>query len=184
MRGCLALLLGLGLLGVSLGRTGAQEAKGLVKAVFDLARESESGKDVDKKAAALKGAFKEVRAAMQVYNARTIGGVALGGKEVRLERRLIDLGEDGITAEELKKASAGLTRLAHLNLVVAEVTRGFAPEKPAFGRGKKQWERDVEAVKEASRELLKAVKADDPRAVQAAAARVSKACNSCHDGER
>jgi hypothetical protein len=184
MRGCRVLVLGLGLFAVSLIPVSARQVKGTAKEVLDLAGESESGKDVARKAAALKGRFKEVGGAMRLYNARANGGVGYGPKGVRIERRLIDIEEDGLTAEALKKESVELTRVAHVNLVLAEVTRGFAPEKAAFGRGKKEWERDVDAVKAASAELLKAVKAADPKAVQAAAAKINKACNSCHDGER
>lgn len=183
MRVCRALMLGMGLFAGSLIAVRAQEAKGTAKVVLDLARESEDGKDVAKKAAALKPRFNSVGLVMRLYNARP-QGIGFGEKGKRIERRLIDLDEDGITAEALKKESADLTRVAHVNLVLAEVTRGFAPEKAAFGRGKKEWERDVDAMKTASAELLKAVKAADPKAVQAAAAKINKACNSCHDGER
>jgi hypothetical protein len=162
----------------------AQEAKGPAKLALELAREAEAGKDVTKRAAALAGQLKSVQAAMRLYSPRSRGGVGLGPKGVGIERRLLDLGEDGIAAEALKKESADLIRLAHVNLVVAEATRAFAPAKPFLGRGRKEWERDLGAVQEASRDFLKAVKAGDPKAVQSAAARVNKACDSCHDGAR
>ena len=63
----------------------------------------------------------------------------------------------------------------------AEVVHRFAPAKPVLGRGKKEWERDVEALMAGSRSLLKAVKANDPEAAKATAVQINNACNSCHD---
>ena len=160
----------------------AQEVKGPAKAALELARESEAGKDVAKGAAALAKRLGGVQAAMRLYSPRSRGGVGLGPRGVGIERRLVDLGEDGITSEGLKKESTDLTRLAHVNLVVAEATLAFAPAKPFLGRGKAEWGRDLGEVKEASRALLKAVEAGDPKAVQGAAVRVNNACNRCHDG--
>src|SRR5262245_46002658 len=162
----------------------AQEVKGPAQEALELARESEAGKDITKGSAALAKRLGGVQAAMRLYSPRSRGGVGLGARGVGIERRLVDLGEDGITAEALKKESADLTRLAHVNLVVAEATLAFAPAKPFLGRGKKEWGRDLGEVKEASRVRLAAVKAGDPKAVQGAAARVNDACNRCHDGAR
>jgi hypothetical protein len=184
MRVCRALMLATGIVAGSLTALSAQQAKNQAKDVLDLVRQSEEGQDVARKAAALKPKFSTVRVVMQLYNARSQGGVGFGAKGGRIERRLIDLDEDGISAEALKKESADLARVAHVNLVAAEITRGFAPDKPFLGRGKKEWDRDLDALKSASNDLLKAVKASDPKAVQSAAAKINHACNSCHDGER
>lgn len=165
----------------------AQQAKDKdrTKAVVDLASQSASGKEVAKKAASLKKLFPEVRTAMQLYNARKDGGIGFGDQGKRgIERTLVDLEEDGISKEMLSKLAPDLTRAAHLNLVLMEITRGFAPDKPFLGRGKKEWDRDVQLVLEGSRQLLKAVKAQDPKAVQAAAVQINKGCNNCHDGTR
>jgi cytochrome c556 len=101
-----------------------------------------------------------------------------------IEQKLIDLGKRELSAEALKKESADLTRLAHINQVVGEMTRSYAPARPFLGRGKKEWEQDVTALKKASQDLLKAVKASDPRAVKAAVSRINAACNSCHGDSR
>jgi hypothetical protein len=162
----------------------AQEVKGLAKEVQELAREVEAGKDVTKRAAALSKRLRDIRAAMQLYGPRSLGGVGFGPKGVGIERRLIVLDEDGLSAATLKAESADLTRLAHVTIVVADASRGFAPEKPFLGRGRKEWERDFGAVQEGSRDLMKAVQAGDAKAVRAAASRINKACDSCHDGKR
>jgi hypothetical protein len=162
----------------------AQEAKGPAREVLDLAREAEAGKDVAARAAALKKHFGNVRAAMRLFNPRSAGGLGFGPRGVAIEWKLLDLGEAGISAAELKKELAELRRIAGVSLVVAEITRTFAPEKPFLGRGKKEWERDVEAMKAASRELLKALQAGSPKDVQAAAGRINNACNNCHDGKK
>ena len=162
----------------------AQGVKGPAKSALELAREAEAGKDVTKGIAALSKQLGGVEAAMKLYGPRSRGGVGVGPKGVGIERRLLDLAEDGVSAEALKKEAADLTRLAHANVVVAEATHAFAPAKPFLGRGKKEWDRDLTAVKDGSRELLKAIREGDPKAVRSAAARVNNACNSCHDGAR
>jgi hypothetical protein len=161
----------------------AQDAKSPAREVLALARESEEGKDVTKKAAALKKHFARVRAAMNLYNPRSRNGIGFGSRGVAIERKLVELEEEVPSAETLKKESAELTRVAHLTLVMAEITRTFAPDKPFLGKGKKEWERDVDAMKAASQELLKAIKDSSPKAVQTAAARLNNACNNCHDGK-
>jgi hypothetical protein len=162
----------------------AQEAKGPGKDVLELAREAAAGKDVTAKAVALRKKFVSVRGAMNLYNRRTRGGIGFGPRGVGIEWRLVHLGEDGIAAETLKKESEELTRVARINLVMAEIVRGFAPDKEFLGRGKKEWERDVEAMKTASRSLVKALESGSPKAVQEAATRINNACNSCHDGKK
>jgi hypothetical protein len=180
---CRGLALILGALGVlAAGR--AQDVKDPGKEVLELAKEAEAGKDVARKAAALKKRLGSVRAAMRLFNPRSSGGIGHGPRGVAIEWKLLDLGDAGITTEELKKESAELRRIAQINLVLAEITRGFAPEKPFLGRGKKEWERDVEAMKTASGSLLKALEAGSAKDVQAAAARINNACNSCHDGKK
>jgi hypothetical protein len=121
---------------------------------------------------------------MRLFNPRSSGGLGFGPRGVAIEWKLLDLGDAGISAEALKKEAADLRRVAGVNLVLAEVTRGFAPEKPFLGRGKKEWERDVEALKAGSQELLKALQAGSPKDVQAAAGRINNACNNCHDGKK
>jgi hypothetical protein len=183
---CRGLVLGLAVVAAALTAGRAQDAKSLGQEVLELARESAAGKDVAKGAQALGKRFGSARAAMRLYNPRSSrnGGIGFGPRGLAIERRLIDLGEQATSAQTLKKESAELTRVAHVNLVMAEVLRGFAPAKPFLGRGKKEWEQDLEAMKVGSRGLLKALEAGDPKAVQAAAARINNACNSCHDFER
>jgi hypothetical protein len=170
------------LAGLVAGR--AQDAKGPAKEVLELAREADAGKDVAARAAALKKRFGNVRGAMRLFNPRSAGGLGFGARGVAIEHKLLNLEEAGISAEVLKKETAHLRQIAQVNLVLAEITRGFAPEKPFLGRGKKEWERDVDALKTASKELLKALQAGSPKDVQAAAGRINNACNNCHDGKK
>jgi hypothetical protein len=162
----------------------AQNVGGPGKAVLELAREVAEGKDVAKKAAALKKQFRSNSAAMRLYNPRSRGGIGFGPGGEGIEARFVDLGEEGISPEALKKEAQELRRAARINLVLAEVVRGFAPQKPFQGRGRKEWERDLEAMKKASAGLLKALDSGSPREVRAAAARINDACNSCHDGKK
>ncbi len=145
-----------------------------------LARESQDGKDVAKKAAALQKKYAGVHVLMRVYGPRSRGGLGFGPRAEPLEARLLELGERSLSAAALKGESAELLRVGHVNLVVAEVVQGYAPKKRAAGRGKAEWERDVANLKKASKDFLDAVKAADPKAVQASAARINKAYDSCH----
>jgi hypothetical protein len=182
-RCCRGLVLGV-VAGVALLAVGrAQDVGGPGKKVLELAQEAESGKDVAKKAAALKPQFTGVRAAMNLFNPRSRRGIGYGPRGVAIERKLLDLEEQALSAEALKRESAELIRLAGVTLVLAEVTRGFAPAKPFLGKGKKEWDRDALTMKTASRDLLKALRAGSPRDVQAAAKRINNACNNCHDGK-
>jgi hypothetical protein len=175
------LLVAVGVLAAGRG----QDVKSPWKDVVELAREAETDKDVAKKAAALKKKrFNNAREAMRLYNPRSQGGLGFGPRAVGIEAKLVELGEDGINAETLKKESAEWKQVARINLVMAEIIGGFAPAKPFLGRGKKEWERDVEAWKTASRSLLKAVEDGSAKEMQAAAARINNACNNCHDGKK
>jgi hypothetical protein len=167
---------------LSAGRT--QDARARWKDVVELAGQADTDKDVAKKSAALKKRFATARAAMQLYNPRTQGGLGFGQREVGIEAKLVTLGEDGIDAETLKKESDEWKRVARINLVMAEIIGGFVPAKPFLGRGKKEWERDVGAWKTASRDLLKAIEGGSPKEVKTAVARINNACNNCHDGKK
>jgi hypothetical protein len=169
------LVLGAGLLSAR-----AQDLRGVGKDVADLAREAEAGTDVSKKAAALAKRYARTGAVMRVYSPRARGGIGFGPRGEGIEYKFLDLGERPLSAAALKKESPDLLQLAHVNMVVAEVLRGHAPEKPVAGRGKKEWVRDLEGLKRGSQALLQAVKAGDPKAVQVAAVRINGACNSCH----
>lgn len=184
MNCCRGLLLGIVAAVIALAGGQAQEIKGPGKDVVDLAREAEEGKDVSKKAAELRKKFGNIRTLMRLYNPRTSGGLGIGPKGDGIEGKFSDLGDDGITAAALKKEAAEVVRMASINLVVMEIVHGLAPEKPFLGRGKKEWDRDAEAVKAGSRNLLEAVKAGDPKAVKAAATRINTACVSCHEGKK
>jgi hypothetical protein len=103
------------------------------KDVVELAQQSDTDKDIGKKAAALKKRFNTARVAMQLYNPRTQGGLGFGPRSVGIEAKLVELGDDGIDAETLKKESAELKRMARINLVMAEIVGGFAPAKQFLG---------------------------------------------------
>jgi hypothetical protein len=184
MNCCRGLLLGAAAALAMLAAGRAQDAKSSGKAVLDLAREAEAGKDVAKKAAALRNRFRTAAAAMRLYNPRSRGGLGFGPRGDGIEGKLVDLGEQVLADATLKKESAELKRVAGINLVMVEITRGFAPEKPFLGRGKKEWERDLEALKKAAVDMAKAVDAGSPKDVQAAAVRINNACNNCHDGKK
>jgi hypothetical protein len=175
----IGVLLVVGVLAVSR----AQGGKGVNGEVLDLAKQSEAGKDVTKKAADLRERFGGIRQVMNLYNPRDRRGIGFGPHGIAIERKLIDLEENPLGADALKKEAADLTRVAHLNLVMAEITLGFAPPKPVLGKGKKEWQRDVDALKAGSRSLLKAIASSSPKDVRAAAARINTACNNCHDGK-
>lgn len=153
-----------------------------IKEFLALVGEVESGKDVSKQATALGKKFGGVRTTMNLYNSKAHGGIGFGVKGTGMEARLVALEEKGITDEVLKAEAKELKKLAQITVVMSDALRGYAPAKPFLGRGKKEWDGDLETMKSGAQELSKAIAANDPKAVKAAATRINNACNRCHDG--
>jgi hypothetical protein len=121
------------------------------------------------------------------------GGFGFGPKPTgemddSIEKKVESLGDTKsapLSADQLAKESADLQKLnqrvAAVGLVVAakpapkSVGGKAVPEKDL-----KKWNEFAENMAKSSQELNKAIKDKDPKAVQAAAARMDGSCKGCH----
>jgi hypothetical protein len=182
------LVLGLGL-ALAIGMVTVADVRGAdekdikkaQKLIIDLAKESLAGKDISKKAAALKKDVEELDAWMHAYKPRGKGGIGFGPEKTNgIEMKIINMGKRALPAATLAKEADELIMAAHINIVLAEIARGYAPAKPKGGKGKKEWIQHVEDQKKAADELIKAVKAKNAAAAKSAANNLNQACNNCH----
>jgi cytochrome c556 len=88
-----------------------------------------------------------------------------------------------IPAATVEKESEALIQMAKINIAMAEITKPYF-QKPKGGKGKKDWEGHSDAMKKASQDLIKAVKAKDGTKVKTALGNINNACNNCHSDFR
>jgi hypothetical protein len=154
--------------------------------LVELAKLSEEGQDVSKAAEALKEKYKELKNVMSGYKSRARKGIGTGpaSPEDGIETKIIALSKQAPTAATLKKEKADLLRVAHVNVAVSEMARLYKPKKARQGKTRKDWLKYCDDLKQGAEDLIKAVKANDPKAVQRGAAALQAACNRCHEDFR
>ena len=97
-----------------------------------------------------------------------------------IEKRIIDIGtKKELTKGELAAEKELLLRAAYYNLALYEISKGFGPPRKP-GKGIKEWTKHNAELKGGTVELMKAVKANDPKALKKAMTRIHAACNECH----
>ena len=107
------------------------------------------------------------------------------GKGDGLETHIINLGtKKELTASELAKEKGHIRRAVYYNLAMVEITKAYAPTKSKAGKGAKEWNKHNMEVKEGSTEVLAAIKANDPKALKKAMAKIGGGCNECHSDFR
>jgi hypothetical protein len=181
--GLVAALLLAGSVALSQDKDKSEKAPG---SLLDLAKLSEEGQDVTRPAAALKGKYKELKGVMANYKSRARKGIGTGpaSPEDGIETKIIALGKQAPTTATLKKEKADLIRVGHVNVAVSEMARHYKPKKAREGKTRKDWLKHCDDLKQGAEDLIKAVKANDPKAVQRGAAALQSACNRCHEDFR
>ena len=107
------------------------------------------------------------------------------GKGDGIETHIISLGtKKELSASELAKEKDHILRSTYYNLAMVEITKAYAPAKPKAGKGAKEWNKHNMEVKEGSDEALAAIKANDPKALKKAMAKIGGGCNECHSDFR
>jgi hypothetical protein len=178
------LVLGVGLLTFSGTADGRQGAKDAQKAILDLTKQVEAGKDPTSGAAEIKKKYDELEMLMKVYKPGDKGGVGFPeGKKEGVEQKLIGLAKRALPKGTLTKEEKALIRMANMNIAMAAVTKNYF-DKPKAGKGKKDWDEYNASMAKASKELIEAVNAGDPAKVKAAANNITNACNECHSAFR
>jgi hypothetical protein len=163
----------------------AKEVLDARKDILDLTKTIESGKKdaVANKVAAIRKGH-DLDSLMKIYQIHEKGGLGYGEKpdaKSGVEAKIIALQRNprGPSPAVLKKESADLLKLAYVNIAMAEIAKPFF-NKPMEGKGKKEWDGWLDDQKKASEDLVKAVKAEDSKAVAKAAKALLDSCTDCH----
>jgi len=71
--------------------------------------------------------------------------------------------------------------MAQVNIAIGRIAHHYAPDKPKpGGKGPKDWKQYTDDMLKSTQDFIKAVKADDPAKVKAAAVEINAACTRCH----
>jgi Cytochrome C' len=137
---------------------------------------------VAKKVKAIKGKH-SLEDLMAIYKPTAKKGIgwnpAKKGKGDGIESRIHALGKKELTKDQLAQEKDHIVRAAHYNLAMVEIANGFGPPKKP-GKGINNWTRHNEEMKEGTKEVLAAVKANDPKALKKAMLKINAGCNGCH----
>jgi hypothetical protein len=137
------------------------------------------------KAAALVKKIEELNEVMCAFKLRSSKGYGVGSKPGvstpdGIELRLIAIGRDGITKNELEAEGAGLIESAYITAAIAEVAILKAPLKDKGAKRKKDWVGWSEGMRDSARDLAASIKTGAPKAVQGVTTRLLDTCNNCH----
>jgi len=164
-----------------------KDVVGARKEVLDVVKLVEGGKD-DKalagKAAEIHKKSIDLTYLMAIYRIKEKGGIGFGEKpddKSGIEAKIIALQRNkrGPAPATLKKEAKDLIKLAQVNVAMAEIARPHFPGDKG-GKTKKDWNKWLDDQKKAAKELMEAVKKEDPKGVAKAAADLLNACTECH----
>jgi hypothetical protein len=170
------------------GAYGDDEKKQIAAAqkdVVDLAKDIEAGNNGEAKAAAVQKKYDELNTVMQIYKPRAKGGLGIGppSKGDGIELKIINMGKRAMSPATLRKESGELIKMAYINIAMSKITKYYPPPKKP-GKDVKEWKQYADEMAKGSKELIEAVKSDDPKKVKAAANNINGACNNCHSDFR
>ena len=126
----------------------------------------------------------ELEDIMNVYKPTKSKGIgwnpAKKGVGDGIETRIFALGtKQELTQAQLQAEKGLLLRAAYYNLAVYEISKEFGPPKKN-PRNVALWKRHNEEMKGGTVELMKAIEANDPKALKKAMTRINAGCNECH----
>lgn len=146
------------------------------KAILDIAKKLEDGKDVKTDVAALRKKIEELEPIMHNYKPKAKKGIHPEGIEAKIQK----LAGKGISAETLKKEKDDLVKLAYANLAMGHIAKAYAPTKVKMGKGPKQWNDYSDEMMQGTLELIKEAKAGNAAKIKAIATNINAACEKCH----
>jgi hypothetical protein len=140
-----------------------------------------------KKVAAIKGKYGVDDLMAKVYKPTKRDGIgydpAKRGPGDGIEKRIIDLGtKKELTPAQLQAEKKLLLRVVSYNLAMVEIAKAYVPAKPAGAQNR--WNRFNGEVGDGTKEMIKAVKANDPKALKKAMGKIAAGCNGCHTAFR
>jgi len=154
------------------------------KDVLDVAKAVEDGKGdkvIQAKAKAIKGKGTDLEDLMAVYKTHKKGGLGFGARPAAdsgIEKKIAELQRNarGPAPAALKKDTDDLVKMAYATMAMAEITRLYVPN----GKANKDWQKWLDDQKQASVDLIAAVRAANPRGVALAAKKLQDSCTECH----
>jgi hypothetical protein len=134
----------------------------------------------------------EIERVMRQFKTRKDGGMGVGANGPKIlgmpdgyELAIIAMAKKSPSAADLKANQEDLLKMAQVSQAIAEINYNYKvpkPKKPGVVPANyKQWNDEMKA---SSKELADAIKASDPKKVEAAATKLTAACNNCHTGFR
>ena len=154
-----------------------QETQAACKDVLRLADCLDRDEDEIEKQAHAIATNHDLRSVMGVFRPRAGAGDGL---------KLIALGKKPLTPKQLEDRRDDLIRLAKATLAASRVVPLYASRyiAPAGPLTKRDWAMFSDAMKDASQDLMDALKGDDVTAVCKTAGRLNASCNGCHGAGR
>ncbi len=133
----------------------------------------------------IKKKYDDLNDLMKIYKPTAKKGLgwnpAKPGKLDGIEQRINDLGTKKVlTKAQMAKEKELILRATYYNLALYEITKGFAPDKIKGGKGPNDWKKHNDEIMEGSKEVIAAVKANDPVALKKAMGRIGGGCTECH----
>ncbi|MFQ3650657.1 MAG: cytochrome c [Gemmataceae bacterium] len=186
----LALMVGLGLFAFASPSVNSQDnkVKPVIKEILEIAADLEAGKDVVAKVKAFRKKHDDLDEVMHGYKPRMRGGVGVDpkadAKSDGVEMKFNAIARRAMAPAALKKEKDLLLKAAYFNLAMAKLTKEYAPEKPKGGKGAKEWNKLTDEMEKGTKDMLEALKKEDPAALKKAVTDINNACNTCHSDFR
>jgi hypothetical protein len=174
---------------VGVGRAeedGRKQIEAARKDLLALVKLAEDGKDFSAGAKAIRKKYDLEQVFQAAYRARSKGGIGYGPKARfdGTEQALVRFTKRALSQEQFKAEQAELVRLAHLNVVMAEILEPERLAGPAGGRAAAEWRLNTREMRKAARELLDAARRQNAGRAWKAAGALNNSCNACHTDGR
>jgi hypothetical protein len=101
-------------------------------------------------------------------------------KPDNIEFKIKDLQRKALDGKQLEKEAAALVEMANRTAAVGSIALASPPQRDMPDKTIKDWKKFSEEMIKSSREFAKAVKTNDPDAVQKAARKLDTSCADCH----
>jgi hypothetical protein len=108
-----------------------------------------------------------------------VGEKGTGFQPDGIELMIIDIDKNGISADNVKKYSAGLARAGQVAAAIGHTARVATPPKPG-AQNQADWNKWSEAMVQAAGDFSAAAKANNAGDLKKAATKMKENCDSCH----
>ncbi len=147
---------------------------------------STAGKENKKAAEAIAKAHK-IEFVMHQFKPRKKGGLGVGEPEEKITPDSIELKignmadpKKALKAPAIAKEKAALLKMSETMIGMGDIVHFYKPTTPKAGVKLDNWTKYTNEMQAGSKELMKALKDGDPKAVEKASIRVNASCTDCH----